>query len=115
MKFSFILSIYFLPFFTNPLLAQVDKTVYQTMDIGDSTKQINFNFSESFEIVYWKQEGKIMFETAAHVEIGSREVVNTLVSSGRYTIVFGNSGLQKNITFAARQPIKGVQGNVIGV
>ena len=113
MKFPLILLISFLPFLTNPLVAQVDKKIYQTMDIGDSTKQINFDFSEGFEIVFWKQESKIMFETAAHVEINSREIVNKLVGDGRYTLVSDNNGTSKTIKFTSRIPIKGVQGNVL--
>ena len=113
MKFPLILLISFLPFLTNPLVAQVDKKIYQTMDIGDSTKQINFDFSEGFDIVFWKQESKIMFETAAHVEINSREIVNKLVADGRYTLISDNNGTVKTIKFISRIPIKGVQGNVL--
>ena len=99
---------------SNVLTAQVEKSVYQTMDIGDITKQINFNFPDSCEIVLWKNEGKIMFETCARMETNNAEILNMLIKEGRYNIVEDSNSIVKTIKFATMRPIiKNPEGKII--
>lgn len=99
---------------SNVLTAQVEKSVYQTMDIGDITKQINFNFPDSCEIVLWKNEGKIMFETCARMETNNIEILNMLIKEGRYNIVEDSNSIVKTIKFATMRPIiKNPEGKII--
>ena len=86
MKFKLITIISLLCVLSNTLSAQVQKAVYQTLNVSDSTEQINFNFPDSCEVISWRQDGKIMIETTVNMEINSKEVINTLAQDGRYAV-----------------------------
>lgn len=97
----------------NPLVAQVQKNVYQTIDISDSTKQINFNFSDTYEIVLWNHESKIMFETVVSLELNNSELLNLFIKEGRYNIVEDSNTVVKTIKSAIQRPIiKNPQGKI---
>ena len=116
MTFKPVIIVGFLCVFANALTAQVEKKVYQTLALSDTTEQINFNFPDNCEVISWKQEGKIMIETVVSMEINSKEVVNSLVQCGRYTIVADDnpSTFVKTLKFAAVRPtIKNVKGEAI--
>ena len=103
-----------LSFLSNVLTAQVEKSLYQTMDISDVTKQINFDFPDSCEIVLWKNEGKIMFETCLFMETSNAEILNMLIKEGRYNIVEDSNNIIKTIKFATMRPIiKNSQSKII--
>lgn len=103
-----------LSFLSNVLTAQVEKSLYQTMDISDVTKQINFDFPDSCEIVLWKNEGKIMFETCLFMETSNAEILNMLIKEGRYNIVEDSNSIIKTIKFATMRPIiKNSQSKII--
>lgn len=114
MKTDSISIVIFLFFLSTVLTAQVEKSTYQTMDISDVTKQINFDFPDSCEIVLWKNEGKMMFETCAYMETGNVEILNMLIKEGRYNIVEDSNSIVKTIKFATMRPIiKNPQGKII--
>ncbi len=103
-----------LSFLSNVSTAQVEKSFYQTMDISDVTKQINFNFPDSCEIVYWRNEGKMMFETYLAMETSNAEVLNIFIKEGRYNIVEDSNSIVKTINFATIRPIlKNSQNKII--
>lgn len=113
MKFNPIIFVCLLCHLLNPLVAQVQKNVYQTIDISDSTKQINFNFSDTYEIVLWNHESKIMFETVVSLELNNSELLNLFIKEGRYNIVEDSNTVVKTIKSAIQRPIiKNPQGKI---
>ena len=103
-----------LSFLSNVLTAQVEKSIYQTMDISDVTKQINFDFPDSCEIVLWKSEGKMMFETCVSIETSNAEILNMFIKEERYNIVEDSNSIVKTIKFATMRPIiKNSQSKII--
>ena len=103
-----------LSFLSNVLTAQVVKSIYQTMDISDVTKQINFDFPDSCEIVLWKSEGKMMFETCVFMETSNAEILNMFIKEERYNIVEDSNSIVKTIKFATIRPIiKNSQSKII--
>ena len=103
-----------LSFLSNVLTAQVVKSIYQTMDISDVTKQINFDFPDSCEIVLWKCEGKMMFETCVSIETSNAEILNLFIKEERYNIVEDSNSIVKTIKFATMRPIiKNSQSKII--
>ncbi len=113
MKFNPIIFVSLLFYLSNPLVAQVQKTIYQTIDIHDSTKQINFNFSDAFEIVHWNHDSKIMFETVVRFELNNSELLNSFIEENRYNIVEDSNMVVKTIKSAIQRPIfKNPQGKI---
>ena len=113
MKFNPIMFVSLLFYLSNPLVAQVQKTVYQTIEISDSTKQINFNFSDAYEIVVWHHESKIMFETVASFELNNSELLNLFIKEGRYNIIEDSNTVVKTLKSAIQRPIiKNPQGKI---
>lgn len=103
-----------LSFLSNKLTAQVERSIYQTMDISDVTKQINFDFPDSCEIVLWKKEGTIMFETCVSIETSNAEILNMFINEERYNIVEDSNSIVKTIKFATMRPIiKNSQSKII--
>ena len=103
-----------LSFLSNVLTAQVVKSIYQTMDISDVTKQINFDFPDSCDIVLWKSEGKMMFETCVFMETSNAEILNMFIKEERYNIVEDSNSIVKTIKFATMRPIiKNSQSKII--
>ena len=103
-----------LSFLSNVLTAQVVKSLYQTMDISDVTKQINFDFPDSCEIVLWKNEVKMMFETCVSIETSNAEILNMFIKEERYNIVEDSNSIVKTIKFATMRPIiKNSQSKII--
>ena len=103
-----------LSFLSSVLTAQVVKSIYQTMDISDVTKQINFDFPDSCEIVLWKSEGKMMFETCVFMETSNAEILNIFIKEERYNIVEDSNSIVKTIKFATMRPIiKNSQSKII--
>lgn len=103
-----------LSFLSTVLTAQIERSIYQTMDISDVTKQINFDFPDSCEIVLWKHEGKMMIETCVSMEVSNAEILNMFVKEERYKIVEDSSSIVKTIKFATLRPIlKNAQSNII--
>ena len=103
-----------LSFLSSVLTAQVVKSIYQTMDISDVTKQINFDFPDSCEIVLWKSEGKMMFETCVFMETSNAEILNMFIKEERYNIVEDSNSIVKTIKFATMRPIiKNSQSKII--
>ena len=84
------------------------------MDISDVTKQINFDFPDSCEIVLWKCEGKMMFETCVSIETSNAEILNMFIKEERYNIVEDSNSIVKTIKFATMRPIiKNSQSKII--
>ena len=103
-----------LSFLSNVLTAQVERSIYQTMDISDVTKQINFEFPDSCEIVIWKSEGKMMFETCVSMVTSNAEILNMFIKEERYNIVEDSNSIVKTIKFATIRPIiKNSQSKII--
>ena len=91
--------------FSNLLSAQVQKNLYQTLDVDESINQIKFDFADSCQIIPWNHEGKIMFETVAAMETNNREILNTFISAGRYEIITDTINYVKTVKFANKRPI----------
>ena len=103
-----------LSFLSNVLTAQVERSIYQTMDISDVTKQINFDFPDSCEIILWKNEETMMFETCVSMETSNAEILNMFIKEERYNIVEDSNSIVKTIKFATMRPIiKNSQSKII--
>ena len=114
MNFKYVISLCLACMVSICVSAQVEKKVYQTLVINDSTKQIYFNFSDSCIITYWKQEDKIMVETFVLMGVKNEEIITNLANEGRYSIVSENRTSVNTLKFAAKRPVlKKPKGGVI--
>ena len=114
MNFKYIISLCLVCMVSIRVSAQVEKKIYQTLVINDSTKQIYFNFSDSCIITYWKQEDKIMVETFVLMGVKNEEIITNLANEGRYSIVSESRTSVNTLKFAAKRPVlKKPKGGVI--
>lgn len=91
MKLKFTL---FYPVFlllsTYSLSAQVERVVYQSLLVSDSTMQIEFDISDTYEVIPWHHESKVMVEVTTKLDGCGTEVVGILIREGRYNVVLNN-------------------------
>ena len=72
---------------TNTLCAQVEKVIYQSLMVSDSTMQIEFDVADVHEIIPWHHEGRVMIETTTRLDGANMDLLGLFISEGRYKIV----------------------------
>lgn len=72
------------------LTAQVEKTIYQSLMVSDSTMQIEFDIPDPHEVIPWHHEGRVMIEVSARLDGSNMDVLKILINEGRYTLVSDN-------------------------
>jgi hypothetical protein len=70
--------------------AQVERVIYQYLYISDSTNLLHFRLNDSFEVISWQHENKIMIETSARLDNGSMDLLAIMIRDGRYNYTFNN-------------------------
>jgi hypothetical protein len=73
--------------FTHSVSAQVERVVYQTFVIQESSENLNFNIKDNYEIIGWNHENDIMIESTIQLKGGSMDLLKTFINEGRYLIV----------------------------
>lgn len=87
-KFAFCTILAFL-FCTFSAFSQVEKVIYQSVNIPDSTEQFHFDIADPHEIISW-QGNQIMIETTARFDGGTTELLKILIQEGRYVLKIDN-------------------------
>lgn len=81
----YILSVCFFLFAIQiPLLAQMEKTMYQLFEI-DSVKHIELDLAGEYEILVWAGNS-ILVETQIQISNASPEILEFLIKEGRYDL-----------------------------
>ncbi len=76
-------------FLTFSAFSQVEKVIYQSVNIPDSTEQFHFDIADPHEIISW-QGNQIMIETTARFDGGTTEILKILIEEGRYVLKMDN-------------------------
>jgi hypothetical protein len=70
--------------------AQVERVIYQYLYINDSANVLHFRLNDSYEIIPWQHENKIMIETSARLDNGNMDLLAIMIREGRYNYAFDN-------------------------
>ncbi len=91
MKLYFTLFCPFFVLFSMPSLsAQVERVVYQSFFVSDSTMQIEFDIADIHEVIPWHHESKVMVEINVKLDGCGSEIVGILIREGRYNLALDN-------------------------
>ncbi len=71
--------------------AQVEKTFFQTYNIGDSKDRITIQANDSYELRSWNGV-QLMIETTARLDGGNMDLLGILIKDGRYNFDFEQRG-----------------------
>lgn len=85
-----------------PSLAQVQKVLYQYLQVNDSSNSIRLDIKDNYEIIPWHHENRIMIETTVVLENGSMDLLSTLIREGRYNFTIDS----KNALVSMVKPVQ---------
>lgn len=89
LKFTLFYPVFVL-FSAASLSAQVERVVYQSLIVSDSTMQIEFDISDPHEVIPWHHESKVMVEVTTKLDGCGTEVIAILIGEGRYNVVLND-------------------------
>jgi hypothetical protein len=75
-----------LMFSFSTLLAQVERVLYQTFLLNDSTDNITFNMKDNYEVITWHHDKDVMIESTVEIKGGSMDLLKNFVNDGRYLV-----------------------------
>jgi cell division protein YceG involved in septum cleavage len=88
MKFSasliICITLLMLPF--SSVSAQVERVLYQTFYLQDSTDNITINMKDNYEIIVWNHEKDVMVESTVDIRGGSMDLLKNFINEGRYLV-----------------------------
>ena len=89
MKFIFtLLALCASLFYSTHSTAQVERVIYQYLYINDSANVLHFRLNDSFEVIPWQHENKIMIETSTRLDNGNMDLLGIIIREGRYNYTF---------------------------
>jgi hypothetical protein len=68
------------------LSAQVERVLYQTFYLHDSTDNITLNMKDNYEIIVWHHEKDVMVESTVEIKGGSMDLLKNFINEGRYLV-----------------------------
>lgn len=68
------------------LSAQVERVLYQTFVLHDSTDNITLNVKDNYEIVPWHHDRDVMVESTIAIKGGSMDLLKNFINEGRYLV-----------------------------
>lgn len=71
--------------------AQVEKTFFQTYNIGDGSGRITIQANDTYELRPWNGV-QLMIETTARLDGGNMDLLSILIKDGRYNFDFEQRG-----------------------
>jgi cell division protein YceG involved in septum cleavage len=78
------LALLILPFST--VSAQVERVLYQTFYLRDSSDNININIGDNYEIIVWNHDNDVMVESTVNIKGGSMDLLKNFINEGRYLV-----------------------------
>ena len=83
------------------VVAQVEKTFFQTFNIADGTRHIHIETPDSFELRSWNGV-QLMVETIVRLDGGTMDLLGFVIKDGRFSLDETNDS--GNLNFKAHQP-----------
>jgi hypothetical protein len=83
---SLILRITLLMLPLSSLSAQVERVLYQTFNLQDSTDNITINMKDNYEVIVWHHEKDVMVESTVEIRGGSMDLLKNFINEGRYLV-----------------------------
>jgi hypothetical protein len=68
------------------LSAQVERVLYQTFNLHDSTDNITLNMKDNYEIIAWHHDKDVMIESTVDLKGGSMDLLKNFINEGRYLV-----------------------------
>jgi hypothetical protein len=68
------------------LSAQVERVLYQTFYLHDSTDNITLNMKDNFEVIPWHHDKDVMIESTIGIKGGSMDLLRNFINEGRYLV-----------------------------
>lgn len=87
--------------FSNPVQAQMVRTLYQMFEV-DSVKTIQLEISDIYEINTWAGNS-VLIETTIKLGNGSPEILDFLIKKGRYDVAIDTS-MKESVRLYTKMP-----------
>jgi hypothetical protein len=68
------------------LSAQVERVLYQTFNLHDSTDNITLNMKDNYEVIAWHHDKDVMVESTVEIKGGSMDLLKNFINEGRYLV-----------------------------
>jgi hypothetical protein len=68
------------------LSAQVERVLYQTFLLHDSTDNITLNMKDNCEVIPWHHDRDVMIESTVEIKGGSMDLLKNFLKEGRYLV-----------------------------
>ncbi len=68
------------------LSAQVERVLYQTFNLHDSTDNITLNMKDNYEVIAWHHDKDVMIESTIEIKGGSMDLLKNFINEGRYLV-----------------------------
>jgi hypothetical protein len=86
-----LFSLIFVLFNFTTISAQVEQIIYQSLYVNDSTKQMILDIADSYEIVPWMHDSKVMVELKVKLEGTTLTTLGLLIKENRYSLALDNN------------------------
>jgi hypothetical protein len=81
-----IMVVTMLTFSFSSLSAQVERLLYQTFLLRDSTDNITLNMKDKYEVISWHHDRDVMVESTIEIKGGSMDLLKNFLNEGRYLV-----------------------------
>jgi hypothetical protein len=85
-RISFAIVTTFLMCSISSLFAQVERVLYQTFFLHDSTDNITLNMKDNYEVIAWNHDKDVMIESTVEIKGGSMDLLKNFINDGRYLV-----------------------------
>jgi hypothetical protein len=68
------------------LSSQVERVLYQTFYLHDSTDNITLNMKDNYEVIAWHHDKDVMIESTIEIKGGSMDLLKNFIKDGRYLV-----------------------------
>jgi hypothetical protein len=68
------------------LSSQVERVLYQTFYLHDSTDNITLNMKDNYEVIPWHHDKDVMIESTVGIKGGSMDLLKNFINEGRYLV-----------------------------
>ena len=83
-NFTLFVILFFMSAASTQINAQVERVIYQTFNLNDSTENVFLNLHDNFEVIGWHHDRDIMVESTVQLKGGSMDLLKAFINEGRY-------------------------------
>ena len=83
-NFTLLVILFFISVASTQINAQVERVIYQTFNLNDSTENVFLKLHDNFEVIGWHHDHDIMVESTVQLKGGSMDLLKAFINEGRY-------------------------------